>query len=460
MGRRIQRQRLILFTLCIFVFMTQNYFIYKIKRRFRVRAIPRNLMTYNQESPSAVLNTLNATYQVISNAVAGTLKATYHVNSGVILDTFNASYRINSSEFSVKTNSQENSSVISNKLIKPLRVNWGVISNNVDALYRVNSSVVLDINSTYRVNSSATSTNLKAPYRVKIKPGLSKLINSSVPKYPYIRQNIYENGMFCSSVTNLTLLILVLSATTNFKKRQTLRQTWANESLYTSYGTLKVLFLLGITENATVQKNIDKEFKIYGDMVQGSFIDSYHNLTHKSTMGFKWATERCRNAKYVLKTDDDIVIDIFKLFKNTILNESENKFDIYCIRQSTQIFRRTNNKWFVENYQFKGLYKYPTYCGGSFVMILNEVVPFIHASISRTPFFWIEDVLLYGIVLNNIPELTYKTIKPKDVELYNFRAALNCLSKRKTQCPLFIFMTSTDYQIMKLWATILQIHNK
>ncbi|XP_053381280.1 UDP-GalNAc:beta-1,3-N-acetylgalactosaminyltransferase 1-like [Mercenaria mercenaria] len=292
-----------------------------------------------------------------------------------------------------------------------------------------------------------------------MRPGLLQLINPAEPKYPYDVQYIKKDEAFCSSVTNITFLVIVLSSTTNFYRRQTLRKTWANESLYTSYGTLKVVFLLGITDKAKVQIKIDKEFNLYGDMVQGAFLDTYDNLTHKSTMGFKWATERCRNAKYVIKTDDDVVINMFDLFQNSKLSESENKTHVLCHRQSTMILRNESEKWFVSHYQFKGMSRFPPYCGGLFVMILNEVVPYLYKSVSKTPFFWLEDVLLYGIALNNIPGLKIEAIR-ENIELFDINASLNCLNKRKKKCPLFVFMTVTVNEIVNLWATILQVYNR
>ncbi|XP_045186976.2 beta-1,3-galactosyltransferase 5-like [Mercenaria mercenaria] len=309
-----------------------------------------------------------------------------------------------------------------------------------------------------RISSRVMSDNINAHYQVKLQPGLLQLINPTEPKYPYDVHYIKEDEAFCSSVTNLTFLVIVLSSTTNFNRRQTLRKTWANESLYTSYGTLKVVFLLGTSDNAHVQKQIDKEFNLYGDMVQGAFLDTYENLTHKSTMGFKWATERCRNARYVIKTDDDVVINMFELFQNNKLSESENKTHVLCHRQSTRVLRDESEKWFVSHYQFKGMSRFPPYCGGLFVMILNEVVPYLYESASKTPFFWLEDVLLYGIALNNIPGLKIQPIR-ENIEGFHIKASINCLDKMKKQCPLFVFMTVTLNDIVKLWATILQVYN-
>ena len=310
-----------------------------------------------------------------------------------------------------------------------------------------------------RIVSKLQSNFIKstAPY-LKLQPNLSILINTSEPNYPYKGAYLHETKTLCTTQTNLTLLIIVLSSTTNFKKRQILRETWTNEKYYRLYGDIKTVFLLGQDKDEDIQKKIDQEFNIYGDIVQGGFIDSYHNLTYKSTMGFRWAAERCRNAKYVLKTDDDIVINLFMLFQNNTFSETEDDYHIFCHRQIHRINRDSSKKWFVEGNQFKGLTEYPMYCGGSFILISNKVVPYFYESLKRTPFFWIEDVLLYGIALDNIQMITYKQISEIYRNIEFPRETIKCLNHRKTQCPIFITMTESDSQIKKIWNKMIEVY--
>ncbi|XP_052233182.1 beta-1,3-galactosyltransferase 1-like [Dreissena polymorpha] len=106
--------------------------------------------------------------------------------------------------------------------------------------------------------------------------------------------------------------------------RLAIRRTWANDTYYRKMGVARVLFLLGQVEDLELQMKMEAEFKEYRDMLQGDFRDSYRNLTHKGVMGYKWITERCRNAKFILKTDDDIVVNMFILFTR-VLPKFENK---------------------------------------------------------------------------------------------------------------------------------------
>ena len=48
---------------------------------------------------------------------------------------------------------------------------------------------------------------------------------------------------------------------------------------------------------------------VHGDLVQENFVDSYRNLTLKTLMAIRWASTYCSNANFVLKIDDDVLVN-------------------------------------------------------------------------------------------------------------------------------------------------------
>ena len=66
-----------------------------------------------------------------------------------------------------------------------------------------------------------------------------------------------------------------------------------------------LVFLLGRPANQSQQMAIEKEAKT-GDLVQGDFMDTYHNLSYKNVMGKLWASNFCPQAEFVVKADDDM----------------------------------------------------------------------------------------------------------------------------------------------------------
>ena len=56
---------------------------------------------------------------------------------------------------------------------------------------------------------------------------------------------------------------------------------------------------------------------MYGDLIQGNFMDTYRNLTYKSIMGHMWVSNFCNQAEFVVKTDDEIYVDIYGTYEVT-----------------------------------------------------------------------------------------------------------------------------------------------
>ncbi|XP_052238502.1 lactosylceramide 1,3-N-acetyl-beta-D-glucosaminyltransferase A-like isoform X2 [Dreissena polymorpha] len=276
-----------------------------------------------------------------------------------------------------------------------------------------------------------TTTTL-SPEFLAISPDieLDKLINrSSGEKYPIFNGNyVFENPILCLEVKNLSVLIIVHTAPDHFEMRLAIRRTWANDTYYRQYGVSRVLFLLGRVEDATLQEKIEAEFKDYRDMLQGDFRDAYRNLTHKGVMGYRWITERCRNAKFILKTDDDIVVNMFQLFNHVLPNFHNKTKQIFCnhiYANTMPIIREKTSKWYVNEHHFRGKTVFPEYCSGFIVLFTNDVIPAIYSAATMTPFFWVDDVYLYGLAPSHVPGIKYSDMKDTD-HMLDWQKALSC----------------------------------
>ena len=64
----------------------------------------------------------------------------------------------------------------------------------------------------------------------------------------------------------------------------------------------------------TLQEKVYKENDKHGDIIQGDFIDTYHNLSYKASMGNFWVSEFCEQAEFVVKTDDDWFVDLYEVY--------------------------------------------------------------------------------------------------------------------------------------------------
>ena len=107
---------------------------------------------------------------------------------------------------------------------------------------------------------------------------------------------------------DITLVIVIHSHPEHIELRNTLRQTWAQETDNT-----RRIFVVGIIDNKFASDAISRESEDFGDMLQGDFIDSYRNMTYKHLLGYRWIHHHCSEASYVLKSDDDQFVDTLQL---------------------------------------------------------------------------------------------------------------------------------------------------
>lgn len=195
------------------------------------------------------------------------------------------------------------------------------------------------------------------------------------------------------------LIIYIHTAPSHYKRRMVIRQTWGNPKFYQDV-IVRLVFVMGMTvEKPEVQDALAFESEQYGDIVQENFMDTYKNLTYKGIAALKWISEYCKHAKFVLKTDDDIFVNMFTLLRHLKSMDTHNvdtKGLIMCLVWHRMKVMRTG-KWKVSQEEFKDDY-YPTYCSGSaFTLSMDAVLAMYEASY-HVPFFWIDDFYITGLL--------------------------------------------------------------
>ncbi|XP_022366240.1 beta-1,3-galactosyltransferase 4 [Enhydra lutris kenyoni] len=117
------------------------------------------------------------------------------------------------------------------------------------------------------------------------------------------------------------LLILVCTAPGNLNQRNAIRASWGG--LREARGLrVQTLFLLGEPglwhPTREPHINLMREAAAQGDILQAAFRDSYRNLTLKTLSGLNWANKHCSMARYILKTDDDVFVNVPELVSELI----------------------------------------------------------------------------------------------------------------------------------------------
>ncbi|XP_075527611.1 beta-1,3-galactosyltransferase 5-like [Dermacentor variabilis] len=158
-----------------------------------------------------------------------------------------------------------------------------------------------------------------------------------------------------------------------------------------------VVFLLGKTQDPEVQRKVFAEQGLYGDIVQGDFLDTYRNLTYKTVMLIRWAREKCSGVSFVLKTDDDMLVSVWDLA--VVVNSLEGVKRTmwgYLHRHSTPI-RNVSSKWYVSRKEYAPD-TYPPFLSGTGYLISGDSIAALEELTHDECFFPFEDVYLTAIV--------------------------------------------------------------
>ena len=271
---------------------------------------------------------------------------------------------------------------------------------------------------------------------------------------------VIENKDVCKNVTNLSCIVIVNTATFHFSRRANMRDTWTNSKIL-KHHVIKTVFLLGRTSNRLVQTMIDNEQETFGDIVQGNFIDTYQNLSHKAVLGLRWVSENCHHAKLVVKVDDDVFLDTFELLTRF---ENEYKYKtrhIWCpLRIPTNSVIYRGGRWKVAPNIFPNMTSYPfPNCMGFVVVATNDTTRDLYQAAKVTSFFWIDDIFVYGMLVQTTGRITMDRLTPVSIEE---KDSFKCLRKSNgtQKCRLLVGRAVTETLMDKLWAKTLAIPNK
>lgn len=172
---------------------------------------------------------------------------------------------------------------------------------------------------------------------------------------------LIDKPLFCDADKGATLdlLVVVTSAVSHFDARQAIRRTWGQFAV--ERGAL-VLFLLGATTDGRLQDQVLAEEAANGDLLQGSFVDNYYNLTLKTISLMRWVNDTCNQVKYVLKVDDDMFVNM-QMMVDFSETRTFNKAIIGKLARKWRPHRDPKSKWFVPITAFNGTL-YPNFATG------------------------------------------------------------------------------------------------
>ncbi|KAK6184381.1 hypothetical protein SNE40_006864 [Patella caerulea] len=208
-------------------------------------------------------------------------------------------------------------------------------------------------------------------------------------KYLINKPNLCNGSVF--------LLIAVVSAPSEFDKRRAIRETWG--SIVMNDAEVRLCFILGYRSNVD-QNKTQEESDRYGDIVQEDFLDSYKNLSIKSEAILRFAFSFCPEAKYILKTDTDMFINVPVLVE-TLRKNTQTNMIMGFVHSGATPYSNRKSKWFIERGYFPLTY-YPDYASGTAYVLTQDVTKNLFIAALHTKYFSLEDVFITGILRTRI----------------------------------------------------------
>lgn len=258
---------------------------------------------------------------------------------------------------------------------------------------------------------------------------------------------VINKSNFCDEDNGATtdLLVIIFSAVTHFNARDAIRKTWGGFAIERG---AKLVFLLGSPSplqdyDGSIQDQVNQEDNQYSDILQGSFIDNYYNLTLKSISMLQWVNETCDAVKYVLKIDDDMFVNM-QMMVDFSETRTFSKVIIGKLARKWRPHHDSKSKWYVPTSAFNGTI-FPNFATGPAYIFTGDATKFLlETALVSTPIY-LEDVYVTGIVAEKAGVRRLNHALMKNVRL------------RVDACTFKRFITSHQHspqEIIHLWKVV------
>jgi hypothetical protein len=171
------------------------------------------------------------------------------------------------------------------------------------------------------------------------------------------------------------LLITILSSVENRHRRDIIREMYGNVASFRGR-VIRRVFLMGESDDVIWRNTIVKEGELQGDIAQFSFRDVYRNLTLKSSCSLAWISKYCKNVRYVLKTDDDIMVfpeRVAEFLEKLTRQEERNLYTGHTVTGRNGVIRDESSRWYVP-YDIYPFQHFPPYNIGVGILMSKRVV--------------------------------------------------------------------------------------
>ena len=250
--------------------------------------------------------------------------------------------------------------------------------------------------------------------------------------------------LICDPVSNKDILLITMVPIkpNSFDKRAIIRKTWGNANFSKD---MKLIFLLAKSANEAINQMVVDEFAEHKDIVQKDYIDSYRNLTAKIMFGLNWVSKYCANSKYILRINDDVVVNTYLLIRHfKSIEYKPNLIYGYTIAGVGPI-RSPGSKFYVSEKDYPKNY-YETYIEGSAYLFTTDLASVYYKKYLNYHFppfsIWLEDVYIGYVIFFLLFCFTLSLINITIEMLYFFLYFKKGCSLKYLILPSLIFLIS------------------
>ncbi|XP_016850306.1 UDP-GlcNAc:betaGal beta-1,3-N-acetylglucosaminyltransferase 8 isoform X2 [Anolis carolinensis] len=257
-----------------------------------------------------------------------------------------------------------------------------------------------------------------------------------------------------SSGKNHTFLLLAIkSLPGNFAARQAVRDTWGQEGAPGGL-PIRTVFLLGTAQGRSgprLQRLVDYESQLFGDILMWDFEDTFFNLTLKDNLFLNWTLEYCRDVSFILKGDDDVFINTPKVLDYLGSLDVQKPLYMGQVMANASPFRIRKSKYYVPESYYVG--PYPSYAGGGGYIFSGSLARWLHFVSRHIAFYPIDDVYTglcfqaLGIHPETHPGFQTFDIAEKDREDPCVHRKLLLVHRRSPQQTLQLWKRITDSEL-------------
>ncbi|CAK5096223.1 unnamed protein product [Meloidogyne enterolobii] len=248
-------------------------------------------------------------------------------------------------------------------------------------------------------------------------PSKNKFLNFTI-KFSNVQKDYLMEEPFIEPCEGkqIKLLVLIMSRRETFYKRMGIRKSWAKDA----HEGIIIRYVIGgpklKEENSTLLENkLQGEQKNFGDLIRYSIEDGYNNLHFKMGAAYQWQQKFCSNAEFVMKTDDDTIVDLPRLefwiekkFNNDIA-QIPNKAAFFGMRlENLPPIRNPGHKWYVSFEHFPGK-TFPNYMQGASYLGNGKAIKLIMQHTKEAIGFNMDDILFTGTLaeIANVSRIDY-----------------------------------------------------